>query len=177
MCVIKGSAFLWHQVRCMMSVLFMIGRGEDDESIIDLLFDVDTIKERPNYEIAPDANLILSECGFDDVDWIDNVVSDIETFKVYHKQFEEQAIAMCLSDVMMRQYHERPQLKQSDKDLQPYPRIKENDDDRIDWEEVVESVTKARKRQRFGAEEITSIRKAEERAHAIKRRDAKALDK
>ena len=26
MVIIKGSAFLWHQVRCMMSVLFMIGR-------------------------------------------------------------------------------------------------------------------------------------------------------
>jgi tRNA pseudouridine38/39 synthase len=45
MCVIRGSAFLWHQVRCMMSVLFMIGRQDDDESVIDLLFDVETIKD------------------------------------------------------------------------------------------------------------------------------------
>jgi tRNA pseudouridine38/39 synthase len=51
----------------MMAVLFIIGRGDDDESVIDLLFDVDRIKERPNYEIAADANLILSDCGFDDV--------------------------------------------------------------------------------------------------------------
>jgi len=27
MAIIKGSAFLWHQVRCMMAVLFMIGKG------------------------------------------------------------------------------------------------------------------------------------------------------
>jgi tRNA pseudouridine38/39 synthase len=45
MCEIRGSAFLWHQVRCMMSVLFMIGRQDDDESVIDLLFDVETIKD------------------------------------------------------------------------------------------------------------------------------------
>jgi hypothetical protein len=24
---IKGSAFLWHQVRCMVAVLFLIGQG------------------------------------------------------------------------------------------------------------------------------------------------------
>jgi hypothetical protein len=29
----------------MMSVLFMIGRQDDDESVIDLLFDVEKIKD------------------------------------------------------------------------------------------------------------------------------------
>ena len=54
----------------MMAVLFLIGRGEDNESIIDLLFDVETLKDqRPNYDIAPENNLILSECGFDDIQW------------------------------------------------------------------------------------------------------------
>ena len=51
----------------MMAVLFMIGRGDEDESVIDLLFDTDKIKERPNYEIANENGLILSECGYDDV--------------------------------------------------------------------------------------------------------------
>ena len=53
MCIIRGSAFLWHQVRCMMAILFLIGRGQDDESVIDLLFDVEKLKDqRPNYDIA-----------------------------------------------------------------------------------------------------------------------------
>lgn len=43
MCVIRGSAFLWHQVRCMMAVLFIIGRGLDDDSVIDLLFDIEKL--------------------------------------------------------------------------------------------------------------------------------------
>jgi tRNA pseudouridine38/39 synthase len=109
MCVIRGSAFLWHQVRCMMAVLFIIGRGEDDESVIDLLFDIEKLpKERPNYDIAAEANLILSECGFDDVNWTNaSLQSDVETYNVFRKQYEESAIGMCLSEVMMRQYQLR----------------------------------------------------------------------
>ena len=42
-CVIKGTAFLWHQVRLMMQVLFMIGKGAEQPSIIDQLFDVEKI--------------------------------------------------------------------------------------------------------------------------------------
>lgn len=39
--IIRGSAFLWHQVRCMVAVLFMIGRGlESAESwqVLDLVW-------------------------------------------------------------------------------------------------------------------------------------------
>ncbi|TNV73951.1 hypothetical protein FGO68_gene9426 [Halteria grandinella] len=172
MCVIRGSAFLWHQVRCMMAVLFMIGKGEDDESVIDLLFDVEQIKDRPNYDIAPDANLILSDCGFDDVEWTnDSLAADVETYKVYQRQFEESAIAMCLSEVMMRQYHERPGLKEGDKALAQYPPIKQQGET-VQWEEIVERVTKARKKQRPG-DEVSIIR----RAVAGKKREIKAEGK
>ena len=67
MAVIKGSAFLWHQVRCMMAILFLIGSGSEDISVIRHLFDVDKIKDRPNYDIADGANLVLSDCGFEGV--------------------------------------------------------------------------------------------------------------
>lgn len=50
-----------------MAILFLIGRGEEDESVIDLLYDIEKIKERPNYNIASESGLILSECGFDDI--------------------------------------------------------------------------------------------------------------
>ncbi len=70
-----------------MSVLFMIGRGDDDESVIDLLFDVEKIKdERPNYDIAAEANLILSDCGYDDIEWKSaSLSSDVETYNVYKR--------------------------------------------------------------------------------------------
>ncbi|RYC54560.1 hypothetical protein CHU98_g11644, partial [Xylaria longipes] len=37
---VRGSAFLWHQIRCMVSVLFMVGQGLEDASVIDKLLDV-----------------------------------------------------------------------------------------------------------------------------------------
>lgn len=69
MAIIKGSAFLWHQVRCMMQVLFFIGNAEEPADTIQKLLDVDLIKERPNYEIADGNNLILSDCGFEGIEW------------------------------------------------------------------------------------------------------------
>ena len=64
----------------MMSVLFMIGRGMEQADIIDYLFDVDKVQERPNYAMAPGENLILSDCGFEDVKWENQVYADYETF-------------------------------------------------------------------------------------------------
>ena len=59
----------------MMAVLFLIGRAEDDESVIDLLFDIEKLPDqRPNYEIAAENGLILSECGFDDLEWIPSAI-------------------------------------------------------------------------------------------------------
>lgn len=30
---IEGSAFLWHQVRCMVAVVFMVGQGLEDPDV------------------------------------------------------------------------------------------------------------------------------------------------
>ena len=53
----------------MMSVLFMIGRKAESPDIIDRLLDVQAISERPNYDFAPGENLILTDCGFEDIEW------------------------------------------------------------------------------------------------------------
>ena len=93
----------------MMAVLFIIGRGEDDDTVIDLLFDIEKLPDqRPNYEIANENGLILSDCGFDELEWsTGNLSGDVETYKVFESQFEEAAISMSLSEVMMRQFSHR----------------------------------------------------------------------
>ncbi len=35
---VTGKAFLWHMIRCMMSVLFMVGEGKEDPRYACLLF-------------------------------------------------------------------------------------------------------------------------------------------
>ncbi|KAI0393536.1 pseudouridine synthase [Xylariaceae sp. FL0594] len=61
---IRGSAFLWHQIRCMVSVLFLVGQGLEDPSVIDALLDVDAQPRRPEYNLASDVPLVLWDCVF-----------------------------------------------------------------------------------------------------------------
>lgn len=36
-----GQAFLWHMVRCLMSVLFMVGRGHESPDVMSFLTDLE----------------------------------------------------------------------------------------------------------------------------------------
>ena len=68
--VIEGTAFLWHQVRCMTEVLFMIGRGEEHGSVIPDLLDIQKHPKKPQYGHASELPLILFDCKFLNVEWI-----------------------------------------------------------------------------------------------------------
>ena len=61
---LHGSAFLWHQVRHMVSILFLIGQGLETPNIIDELLDVRKNPCKPHYEMADDAPLVLWDCIF-----------------------------------------------------------------------------------------------------------------
>ena len=70
-CIIKGTAFLWHQVRCIMQILFLIG---DELEEIDLINEM--LNEKSKYEfkygLADDSNLILSDCVFEFINFNNN---------------------------------------------------------------------------------------------------------
>ena len=68
--VVKGRAFLWHQVRCMMSILFMVGQKLEQPSIVPWLLSVQG--GRPAYEMASDIPLVLIDCGYENINWITN---------------------------------------------------------------------------------------------------------
>ncbi|KAI0545234.1 pseudouridine synthase [Xylaria curta] len=61
---VRGSAFLWHQIRCMVSVLFMVGQGLEDVSVVDRLLDVAAEPRRPAYVFANETPLVLWDCLF-----------------------------------------------------------------------------------------------------------------
>ncbi|PMD61871.1 pseudouridine synthase [Hyaloscypha bicolor E] len=61
---LHGSAFLWHQVRCMVSILFLVGQGLEKPSIVSELLDVEKNPRRPTYEMASDTPLVLWDCIF-----------------------------------------------------------------------------------------------------------------
>ncbi|CAH0493462.1 unnamed protein product [Peronospora farinosa] len=65
-CEIFGRAFLWHQVRCMMEVLFLIGSGSEEPSIIPQLLDIAQTPRKPQYDMASGLPLVLHDCHFAD---------------------------------------------------------------------------------------------------------------
>ncbi|KAL4559073.1 hypothetical protein LXL04_031206 [Taraxacum kok-saghyz] len=67
---IKGSAFLWHQVRCMVAVLFLIGQGLESPQVLDALLDVEKTPRKPQYKMAPEIPLLLTSCEFEGVTFI-----------------------------------------------------------------------------------------------------------
>ncbi|KAG0273950.1 tRNA pseudouridine synthase 3 [Linnemannia exigua] len=84
---LKGSAFLWHQVRCMMSVLLSIGQGLEEPEVIDQLMDVKQCPAKPNYDMASDLPLVLYDCHFENIEWqyqteVD-LVNDITPLRLY----------------------------------------------------------------------------------------------
>lgn len=63
---LHGSAFLWHQVRHMVAILFLVGQGLESPSIVPELLDVSKNPRKPTYEMASDAPLVLWDCIFPD---------------------------------------------------------------------------------------------------------------
>lgn len=61
---LHGSAFLWHQVRSIIAILFLIGQGLESHSLVPSLLDIASNPTRPKYEMASDAPLVLWDCIF-----------------------------------------------------------------------------------------------------------------
>lgn len=65
---IKANSFLYHQVRCTMAVLFLVGRRLEAPSIFTELLNRGDCK--PRYALADAGPLVLWECHFDDrLEW------------------------------------------------------------------------------------------------------------
>lgn len=61
---IVGQAFLWHQIRCIVEILFMIGKGFESPTIITELLDVKNHPGKPSYSLANEKPLVLHDCRY-----------------------------------------------------------------------------------------------------------------
>lgn len=62
--LIHGNAFLYHQVRCMAAVLFLVGRGVEAEDCVQRMLDVVRTPNKPNYDMASEIPLVLYDTCF-----------------------------------------------------------------------------------------------------------------
>ncbi|RKP13614.1 pseudouridine synthase, partial [Piptocephalis cylindrospora] len=59
---VVGSAFLWHQVRCMTAMVLLVGGGHEHVSAIRNLLDTNEFPSRPAYDLASEIPLVLHDC-------------------------------------------------------------------------------------------------------------------
>ncbi|KFH42350.1 putative tRNA pseudouridine synthase-like protein [Hapsidospora chrysogenum ATCC 11550] len=77
---VRGTAFLWHQIRHMVSILFHVGQGLESPDLVDKLLDTETNPRRPTYTMADEIPLVLWDCTFPEVEWR-HADADIEAGK------------------------------------------------------------------------------------------------
>jgi tRNA pseudouridine38/39 synthase len=66
---IKGTGFLYHQVRCIMAILILIGKHHESEQVITDLLDIQKTPAKPNYNLASEIPLTLYDCGYEGIDF------------------------------------------------------------------------------------------------------------
>ncbi|XP_039479748.1 tRNA pseudouridine(38/39) synthase [Drosophila santomea] len=63
---IQANAFLWHQIRCIMAVLLLVGQKKEQPAVISDLLDVESNPCKPQYTPAIGLPLNLFRCDFRD---------------------------------------------------------------------------------------------------------------
>ncbi|NXJ86850.1 PUS3 synthase, partial [Trogon melanurus] len=81
---VTGQAFLYHQVRCMMAILFLIGQRMESPEVIDELLDVEKNPRKPQYSMAVEFPLVLYDCEFENLRWLYD--REVQEFNVTHLQ-------------------------------------------------------------------------------------------
>ena len=61
---IRGTAFLWHQVRCIAALLLMVGRGQEQPEIVKTLLDIEGTPRKPGYLMASEEPLLFYSCAY-----------------------------------------------------------------------------------------------------------------
>ncbi|KAI9472052.1 MAG: pseudouridine synthase [Benjaminiella poitrasii] len=91
---LKGTAFLWNQVRCIMAVLFLVGQGRESPEIVKRLVEIDRVPARPTYAKASSLPLVLRDCEYRvPLSWVyldgtrDDVLTPLSTYRVFHEMW------------------------------------------------------------------------------------------
>ncbi|KAJ1424950.1 Pseudouridine synthase I, TruA [Sesbania bispinosa] len=102
---IRGSAFLWHQVRCMVAVLFLVGKGLESPNVVDMLLDTNWTPRKPQYIMASEVPLVLQSCEFEDIKFMCSsdageslrvhLVNECQTYQLQAAIFHE-ALLSCV---------------------------------------------------------------------------------
>lgn len=100
---VVGNAFLWHQIRCIVAVLLLIGEGKESPEIIDELLDVEKNPQKPQYTMASELPLILFNCEFDEIQWQYDADNKEETIEQLQEMWMRQTVKSTMLRAMLEE--------------------------------------------------------------------------
>lgn len=66
--IIESNSFLWHQIRCIVGLLFLVGQGKEEPSVITELLNVEKYPCKPQYSMSAEIPLVLFDCQYESID-------------------------------------------------------------------------------------------------------------
>jgi tRNA pseudouridine38/39 synthase len=95
---IVGQAFLWHQIRCIVSVLFLVGQQREQPTVVSDLLDVDRFPRKPQYTMASELPLNLFNCCYDncDIDWRRDRDTDDDVVRTFQATWTQMAVRQTM---------------------------------------------------------------------------------
>ncbi|KAH8899619.1 pseudouridine synthase [Thozetella sp. PMI_491] len=100
---VRGSAFLWHQIRHMVSVVLAVGQGFEQPSIVSDLLDVQKTPRRPAYTMAEEVPLVLWDCLFPDLS--QELPQDLRSPTVPHIEYTDSINWIWVGEDMLSKLH------------------------------------------------------------------------
>jgi tRNA pseudouridine38/39 synthase len=86
---IRGQAFLWHQIRCIAEILFLVGHDKEPPSVVSDLLNVTELPRKPSYPLADEKPLVLHDCEYKHVRFNYSVQNLWTMTCLQEKQWEE----------------------------------------------------------------------------------------
>uniref|UniRef100_A0A0C9Q1B3 PUS3_0 protein n=1 Tax=Fopius arisanus TaxID=64838 RepID=A0A0C9Q1B3_9HYME len=111
--LIKSQAFLWHQIRCIMGILLLVGQGKEKPEIFLDLFDIEVCPRKPQYSLAHEVPLNLFHCDYDDVEWFYDDEELLLTIKTLQKDWTFNAVKAAMVRSMLEDLEDRVKSEES----------------------------------------------------------------
>ncbi|KAL1456003.1 hypothetical protein WDU94_000761 [Cyamophila willieti] len=101
---IRSQGFLWHQIRCIVSVLFMVGQGKEKPNVIQHLLDIENYPRKPVYAMVIGEPLNLYRTEFDPtvINWRYGSGEVASVMEDMHKEWSLLSIKASMMGEMMK---------------------------------------------------------------------------
>lgn len=104
MCELKitSHAFLWHQIRCLMGVLLLVGKEKEKPEIILKLLDINSNPCKPQYNLACEIPLNLYHSEYENIKWFYDENDLVNVIKILQKDWSINAVkSAMIKDMLM----------------------------------------------------------------------------